>query len=141
MKWTFLTVALLLACGCATSRPPGAVSPAPPGPIDAVRSMWGDYSGRCPDGYQYCSAASQAICCPIQERCEEDSGGAYCVPRNGHREASGYGGYDNAPPPRASMCLEGEITCSYMGRTTCCASNQRCCAGDGGPACCDSGAP
>ncbi|HEY8518103.1 MAG TPA: hypothetical protein VIS07_21550 [Candidatus Binatia bacterium] len=57
----------------------GPVQPAPPGPLDALRSVWGDYSGRCPDSYAYCSGdGGQAICCPLTARCCEDSRGAYC---------------------------------------------------------------
>ncbi|MBY0275678.1 hypothetical protein K2Z84_10060 [Candidatus Binatia bacterium] len=125
-----LVVALALAAwACAPSSYPGAVKPAPPGPVDVVRSMWGDYGGRCPDRYRYCPASGQAICCPIEARCAEDSGGAYCAARGGPQDR--YGDERFAAP-----CAPEDLTCSYAGRTTCCASDQRCCAADGGPACC-----
>lgn len=125
-----LCVALTLCTwACGPSPYPGAVKPAPPGPVDVVRSMWGDYGGRCPDRYQYCATSGQAICCPIEARCAEDSGGAYCAPRGAARA---YGDERYAEP-----CLPDELTCSYAGRTTCCPGDRRCCAANGGPACCD----
>lgn len=133
MKRALFFALALAAWACGPSSYPTAVKPAPPGPVDLVRSMWGDYGGRCPDRYQYCGAATQAICCPIEERCAEDSGGAYCTPRGGRHDAYAY-------ERSGSPCLAEELTCSYAGRTTCCASDQRCCAADGGPACCNDGA-
>lgn len=129
----FLALALLVSA-CTPTSYPGGVKPLPPGPVDAVRAMWGDYGGRCPESYQYCAASSQAICCPIGERCAEDSGGAYCEPRGTRQD-----GYGHDRP--GSGCLPEEIMCSYLGRTACCASYQQCCAANGGPACCDSGPP
>ncbi|MEW6267757.1 MAG: hypothetical protein AB1689_00500 [Thermodesulfobacteriota bacterium] len=73
------SVAMLALAGCDPGpRVRGPVQPAPPGPIDALRSVWGDYSGRCPDSYAYCEGDSQAICCPLTARCCEDENGAYC---------------------------------------------------------------
>jgi hypothetical protein len=70
---------LLLIAGCSAGPRPGApVQPAPPGPIDALRSVWGDYSGRCPNSYAYCEGDPQSICCPVTARCCEDANGAYC---------------------------------------------------------------
>jgi hypothetical protein len=138
MNRVLVTIALALLAWACQPAPlsSGGVNPAPPGPVDMVRSMWGDYSGRCPGGYQYCNGASHSICCPVGDRCEEDSGGSYCVRRTGEREAPAYGeaAADHLPP----ACQPEEITCSYAGRTACCPSNQRCCALSDGPACCDA---
>ncbi|HZR80520.1 MAG TPA: hypothetical protein VFD92_05410 [Candidatus Binatia bacterium] len=134
MKRSMIAVAVLFLAACAGNRY-GAVTPAPPGPVDLVRMAFGDYSGRCPATYQYCSGSSAAICCPIADRCEEDSGGLHCVPR---AAAGGAYAWDTTGQPPPPACGPDEMACSYAGRTTCCASNLRCCASDGGPACCAS---
>lgn len=135
MRRLVVVVLAVVAWGCMPPPYPGAVKPAPPGPVDLVRSMWGDYGGRCPDGYQYCATSSQPICCPFEAACAEDSGGAYCAPRGQRSSAGDYGA---EPGP---SCPPNDITCSYRGATTCCASYQRCCAVNGGPACCEDAPP
>jgi hypothetical protein len=123
---------VFLAAACAGPRSTlGPVKPSAPGPIDAVRSLWGDYSGRCPGDYRYCKGSTQAICCPITSRCEEDAGGSYCAPRDA---TAGYGAHAAEVPAR--RCERDEIACSYRGQTTCCASDERCCTVDGAPSCC-----
>lgn len=72
-----LTVVCLASCS-AGARDDGPVRPAPPGPVDALRSLWGDYSGRCPANYAYCHGGPNSLCCPSDQRCCEDSQGAYC---------------------------------------------------------------
>src|SRR5436190_21851194 len=103
-RWVFL-VLLLAACGGIHSAG-GPVKPAPPGPLDLVRSLWGDYGGRCPGDYQYCKGGGQAVCCPITSRCEADDGGAYCASRGGAYVTE-------SPAPR---CGPDERTCAYRGQ-------------------------
>jgi len=124
-------VVLLLAAACAGGprSTGGPVKPSQPGPIDAFRGLWGDYSGRCPGDYQYCRGHSQAVCCPITSRCAEDeNGNSYC--------GSPGAGVGVSAAERAPGCAPDEIACSYRGQLTCCAGDQRCCAIDGAPACC-----
>jgi len=109
----------------------GPVKPSTPGPLDLVRSVWGDYGGRCPGDYQYCKGQGNAVCCPITSRCEEDEGGSYCASRSA---TAGVGARD--AEPRAPRCGPDEMVCSYRGQTTCCYSDQRCCTVDGAPSCC-----
>ncbi len=80
----FVLAALLLAACQSGARPRGPVNPEPPGPIDALRSVWGDYSGRCPDDYTYCKGdGGQPICCPLTARCCYDASGPYCCSADG----------------------------------------------------------
>jgi len=126
MNARWIVVVLLLASCAGVRSTGGPVKPADPGPLDLVRSLWGDYGGRCPDDYRYCKGGGQAVCCPITSRCEEDAGGAYCASRGG--------AYVTEEP--ALRCRRDEVACSYRGQTTCCASDQRCCTVDGAPSCC-----
>lgn len=127
IRWLLV---LVLAAACGGPRYTGGpVKPAAPGPLDLVRSLWGDYGGRCPGDYQYCRGGAQAVCCPIASRCEEDAGGAYCAPRT----AAVAGG---ATEPQVQRCAPDEIACSYRGQTTCCPADNRCCTIDGAPGCC-----
>jgi hypothetical protein len=125
-------IMLLFAAACGGPRfAGGPVKPSPPGPMDVIRGVWGDYGGRCPGDYRYCKGHGEAVCCPITSRCEEDAGGSYCEPRT----AMG-GGRDTNSEPRATRCDPDEIACSYRGQTTCCASDERCCTIDGAASCC-----
>ena len=127
-----LIVVVLLAAACGSPRSMGgAVKPAPPGPLDLVRSVWGDYGGRCPGDYKYCKGHGQAVCCPLTSRCEEDSDGSYCASRT-----AGVGAGRAVAEPSGRGCGSDEIACSYRGQITCCASDQRCCTIDGAPSCC-----
>lgn len=129
-RW--LGVLALLAAACGGPRAMGGpVKPSTPGPLDLVRSVWGDYGGRCPGDYQYCKGQGNAVCCPITSRCEEDEGGSYCASRSA---TAGVGARD--AEPRAPRCGPDEMVCSYRGQTTCCYSDQRCCTVDGAPSCC-----
>lgn len=84
-----MLAALLLAACEPGPRYRGPVNPAPPGPIDALRSVWGDYSGRCPDTYAYCKGdGGQPICCPLTARCCYDESGPYCCSADGRRDRS-----------------------------------------------------
>src|SRR5882757_6962892 len=98
MSKCLIALSLFVAFGCQSTYG-GPVTAAPPGPVDMVRSIWGDYSGRCPNTYAYCSAGGQAICCPTGARCEQDSGGAYCVPRAGQPAVAVYSGTGQSPCP------------------------------------------
>ena len=127
-----LFVVVLLAAACAGPRATGGpIKPSAPGPVDLVRGLWGDYGGRCPGDYQYCTGHGQAVCCPITSRCEEDAdGSSYC----GSRTATGGAGWTAAAP--APRCERDEIVCSYRGQTICCPSDQTCCTVEGAPNCC-----
>ena len=119
--------ALLIAAACGGPRSAGPIRPSPPGPFDLVRGLWGDYSGRCPDDYQYCKGERHAVCCPLASRCMEDDSGAYCARRTAHGEGG---------DPVAAICRPNEIACSYRGQTTCCDEDQQCCTVGGAPSCC-----
>ncbi len=127
-------LAFVLIGSCA-AEPRHAVRPDPPGPLDLIRSIWGDYSSRCPQDYDYCAARRHAVCCPVEDGCCEDADGPYCCSRRRRAE----------PPDEDrrvyAACNESEITCSHAGRTVCCASSDGCCAGPDGPYCCALGAP
>ena len=70
-----LVLALVALAGCVQpSRQ--AVRPAPPGPIDVIKGLWGNYSGRCPDDYEFCRGSRTSICCPAERGCCEDERGA-----------------------------------------------------------------
>jgi hypothetical protein len=74
-RWTAVLASLAALALAACEPGPhvrGPVQPAPPGPLDALRSVWGDYSGRCPQNYAYCEGDGQSICCPFTARCCED---------------------------------------------------------------------
>ena len=47
---------VFLIAACVAPPRGGGVRPAPPGPFDAVRAVWGDYSGMCPKNYDFCRA-------------------------------------------------------------------------------------
>jgi hypothetical protein len=122
---------LLVAAACGPRATGGPIKPSSPGPLDLVRSLWGDYGGRCPGDYQYCKGRAQAVCCPITSRCEEDAGGFYCAPRTA---VIGPGASTVEAPARA--CRSDERACSYDGEIVCCAGDERCCTVDGAPSCC-----
>jgi len=135
----FGSLLLLLFCACDPVSH-GPVRPEPPGPLDMVRSLWGDYSGRCRSDYSYCQAEGQAICCPGGNVCCSDAQGPYCC--SGRADASG-GRYAGQPPPYGGeprpiepTCSAREIQCSHDGQTVCCAGSERCCADSRGPYCC-----
>jgi hypothetical protein len=133
---SLVLVALLAATACVAPEPRRPVSPAPPGPVDALRSLWGDYSGRCPASYSFCKGDSgSSICCPSGARCCEDADGPYCCAAS-HADRSWDGRYGDSRQSGGSSCHSSEITCSHGGRTICCPSTEGCCAGDSGPYCC-----
>jgi hypothetical protein len=130
-----LLLATLLIAGC-SPEPRRAVRPAPPGPLDLIRGLWGDNSGRCPRDYAFCKSRGRSICCPDERGCCEDAGGAYCCSSRADRDGwDRNGGDDDRRQPRYT-CALSEITCSHEGRTICCSSGDHCCAGEGGPYCC-----
>jgi hypothetical protein len=135
-----LLAALALIAACAPPDRRGAIQPAPPGPIDLVRSIWGDNSGRCPREYQYCGEFADGVCCPFERGCCEDARGTYCCSR-GDRDVYGdrYERTDDAYAAGGGAgvgCPNTDITCSHEGRTICCDASDSCCAGTDGPYCC-----
>lgn len=122
-------MALIAACVAHDRR--DAVQPAPPGPFDLIRSLWGDHSGRCPAEYEFCGDGSRSLCCPFERGCCEDSRGAHCCTSR-ERAVDERDEYEE----RAVGCSSDDITCSHEGRTVCCARSDSCCAGNDGPYCC-----
>ena len=153
-----LLVCLMLLSVAACAAPPrgGGVRPAPPGPLDAVRAAWGDYSGMCPKHYDFCQAQRHSLCCPSWRGCCEDASGPYCCassqpPADDYGRSYGpreeyYGGneergdYDRGNYDRGSeyACDARDMMCSQGGRTICCPRHSRCCADSDGPYCCES---
>jgi hypothetical protein len=133
-KGVLLLLVLVLIGSCAPQPHRRGVRPDPPGPIDAIRMLSGDYSSLCPKDYDYCAARGHAVCCPFEQGCCEDGGGPYCCSGRGDRDwpERDYG------RPRESFrgCSSSEITCSHADRTICCSSEDGCCAGADGPYCC-----
>ena len=144
-----LLIATLLMGSCAAGPRGAAVRPAPPGPLDLVRIIFGDYSTLCPGDYEYCRGGrhSSSICCPFALGCCEDASGApgCCLEppgafrgdyTQGPGEApDGEEVYEQAPPPE-SMCPASYLTCSQGGRRVCCPQPNGCCVDDHGPYCC-----
>jgi hypothetical protein len=133
---------LLFVSACVAPPRGGGVRPAPPGPFDAVRATWGDYSGMCPRHYDYCVAHRRSLCCPSGRGCCEDAAGPYCC-ASAQPPAGYYGqpeGYerDDDRDDRGSQyaCDARDIMCSQGGRTVCCPRRSRCCADEDGPYCC-----
>ncbi len=147
---SILLIVTLLAGSCAAGPRGAAVQPAPPGPVDLVRILFGDYSGLCPRDYEYCRGGRHSICCPFARGCcaAADGSPACCVeapgpypdeyvqrPGGPADDASGYGEDSDQPPPDAS-CPESELTCSQGGRRVCCSPRDGCCVDEHGPYCC-----
>lgn len=152
---SIVMIAAVLISSCAAGPHHGAVQPAPPGPLDLVRIMFGNFSTLCPADYEYCRAGSHfsSICCPFALGCCERANGApaCCVeapvmPRGGYvpppRSAPDHGApseeaYEEAPPPD-SLCPSSELNCSQGGRRVCCSTRDGCCVDQHGPYCCRS---
>ena len=123
----------MVLMGCYTP-PRGGVSPAPPGPVDALNIIFrNDYSRLCPEHYEYCRAGKRSICCP-RGACCDDGYGPYCC------DDRGYGSADNRPAPRPDAdrgpCGSHSTTCSRGGVTICCGEDEGCCADREGLYCC-----
>lgn len=151
MKRSLVLLVLVSVAACVAPPRGGGVRPAPPGPFDAVRAVWGDYSGMCPKHYDYCQAQRRSLCCPSSRGCCEDASGPYCCspppPGDyyGQREDSGpRENYDRDDARdeygRSSeyACDARDMMCSQGGRTVCCPRRSRCCADADGPYCCGS---
>jgi hypothetical protein len=132
-----LALALLGLAGC-PQQPRHPVRAAPPGPVDVIKSLWGDYSGRCHDGYEFCRGSRTSICCPGERGCCEGAQGAYCCSRSEQRDRGRYQDYEDERDWEGSSCRASEITCSYAGRTICCSGGESCCTRSGQPYCCDA---
>jgi len=116
-----LLIATLLMGSCAAgpAGPRGAaLQPAPPGPIDLIRIIFGNYSTLCPRDYEYCRGGRHSICCPFARGCCEDANGERicCVeppgasrddyvqrPEDASEDGRRYDEvYEQAPPPESS---------------------------------------
>jgi len=144
-----LLVCLMLLSVAACAAPPrgGGVRPAPPGPFDAVRAVWGDYSGMCPRNYDFCQAQRRSLCCPSWRGCCEDASGPYCCSAPpppgdyyGQRREYEHEQYERDDGGRSqdAACDARDMMCSQGGRTICCPQRSRCCADADGPYCCGS---
>ena len=157
-----LIVAFVFACCLAGPRSAsagprdGAVQPAPPGPIDLVRILFGDFSGLCPRDYEYCHGGRHSVCCPFSRGCcaAADGSPMCCVAAPGeYRDdyAQGPGGYVPPPPPGAppppppgddydqpadDSCPSTDLSCTQGGRRVCCSRDDGCCVDSHGPYCC-----
>jgi len=133
---------VVLAFGSCAAEPRRAQRPDPPGPIDALHMIWGDFSRLCPDDYDFCGAGGRSLCCPDEQGCCEDASGPHCCssPTPYERDEWSERRYedDDDDGRESGACSVREITCSHAGRTVCCASNHGCCAGADGPYCCAS---
>jgi hypothetical protein len=155
----FLVIALVMGICAAGPRdataagPRGpAVQPAPPGPLDLVRILFGDYSGLCPRDYEYCRGGRHSVCCPFSYGCcaAPDGSAACCAEGPGaYRDdyAQGPGPYAPPPPPPGyddgddrdqgdDSCPSSNLTCSQGGRRVCCSRDDSCCVDSHGPYCC-----
>ena len=149
-----LLIITLLMGSCAAGPRGAAVRPAPPGPLDLIRIMFGNFSALCPRDYEYCRGGrhSSSICCPFALGCCADVNGvATCCaePPGAYRDdyaqpppwEAREGGevYEQAPPPEPppeSMCPSSDLTCSQGGRQVCCPRPNGCCVDKHGPYCC-----
>lgn len=156
----FLVITLMGICAAgpldaAAAGPRGAgVQPAPPGPVDLVRILFGDYSGLCPRDYEYCHGGRHSLCCPFSYGCcaAADGSPTCCVEAPGaYRDdyAQGPGSYAPPPPPGYApppppgyddgdddSCPSTNLTCSQGGRRVCCSRDDGCCVDSHGPYCC-----
>jgi hypothetical protein len=157
----FLVITLMGICAAgpldaAAAGPRGAgVQPAPPGPVDLVRILFGDYSGLCPRNYEYCHGGRHSVCCPFSYGCcaAADGSPTCCVEAPGaYRDdyAQGPGSYPPPPPPGYAppppppgsddgdddSCPSTNLTCSQGGRQVCCSRDDGCCVDSHGPYCC-----
>lgn len=133
MTIRLVTMAFLaMLAGCYAS-PRGGVSPAPPGPVDALNIIFrNDYSRLCPERYEYCRAGKRSICCP-RGSCCDDGSGPYCCDDHAARNPDPY-----VEPERGGggPCGSRRTTCSRGGVTLCCAEDEGCCADEQGLYCC-----
>lgn len=143
-----LLIATLLLGSCAAGPRGAAVQPAPPGPLDVIRIMFGNFSTLCPRDYEYCRAGRNAssICCPFALGCCADANGVpVCCAEPPGAFRGGYPPppppdaddevYEQAPPPESS-CPARDLTCAQGGRRVCCPQPNGCCVDDHGPYCC-----
>lgn len=133
-SWLVLMAAVLVLTGC-YNLPRGGVSPAPPGPVDALNIIFrNDYSRLCPARYDYCRAGKRSICCPSGACCD-DGAGPYCCDTRGydpsHEERDAVDERGDRGP-----CGPRSTTCSRAGVTICCAESEGCCADERGLYCC-----
>ncbi len=146
---SLLLIGLLLMGSCAAG-PRGAVQPAPPGPVDLLRMMVGDFSGLCPRRYEYCRGGRHSICCPVERGCCRDADGApTCCANSGsyrdeyaepqgrdYDEDDDDDDTDEAAPPPESSCPSSDLTCIQGERRVCCSRHDACCVDKHGPYCC-----
>jgi hypothetical protein len=150
---SIVMIAALLMGSCAAGPRGAAVQPAPPGPLDLVRIMFGNLSTLCPRDYEYCRGGRHfsSICCPFALGCCEGADGApaccggppamfhggYVPPPGSAPEDGGPSEevYEEAPPPD-SLCPSSDLNCSQGGRRVCCATRDGCCVDQHGPYCC-----
>jgi hypothetical protein len=149
-----VVIAALLISSCAAAPHHGAVQPAPPGPLDLVRMMFGNFSTLCPGDYEYCRAGSHfsSICCPFARGCcQRPNGAPACCVEAPATYGRGYvpppGSDPGYPPsegvqeevlPPDSLCPSSELNCSQGGRRVCCSTRDACCVDQHGPYCCRS---
>ena len=147
-----LSLVVLVLGGC-VEPPRGGVTPYPPGPRDALKIIFGqDYSGLCPEHYDYCNAGKGSICCP-RGGCCDDGNGPYCCeipgyyPDDRDRHDHDDDRYDRQPdydrddrsaPGGGGPCGGRATTCSRGGVTICCAEHEGCCSDSQGLYCCSS---
>jgi hypothetical protein len=135
-RWLGLVMTALVLTGC-YYPPRGGVSPAPPGPVDALNIVFrNDYSRLCPERYEYCRAGKRSICCPTGSCCD-DGNGPYCCDTRGYAyddRNDGRSRYDGAGD--RGPCGARATTCSRGGETICCADDEGCCADSQGLYCC-----
>jgi hypothetical protein len=132
--WLVLVITVLTLTGCYYRPPRGGVTPAPPGPVDALSIIFGnDYSRLCPTNFDYCRAGKHSICCP-RGACCDDGNGPYCCDSRGYDSAQS--DYDRGGPGDQGPCGARSTTCSRGGVTICCGDDEGCCADERGLFCC-----
>jgi hypothetical protein len=133
-RWLAITMTGLLLAGC-YHVPHGGVSPAPPGPVDALHILFfNDYSRLCPERSDYCRAGKHSICCPTGACCD-DGVAPYCCDSRGYDASPSEDTRDRAPGGDGP-CGPRSTTCARAGVTVCCAETEGCCADDQGLYCC-----
>jgi hypothetical protein len=133
-RWLAITMTGLLLAGC-YHVPHGGVSPAPPGPVDALHILFfNDYSRLCPEHYDYCRAGKHSVCCPTGACCD-DGVAPYCCDSRGYDAPQADDGSNSAPGDQGP-CGAHRTTCSRAGITLCCGEDEGCCADERGLYCC-----